>query len=288
MAWTQLQPQVENESTEGILDQLFEILNRISGTRRYVFRGHASALWPHLVPSIHRALGPDKSLTQRVRIEAAGIRTFRRHARSMLQASELAYFDKILDGLTLMQHYGAPTRLLDWTLSPWVACYFASDSGHDEDGVIWAFNHDKLNTKNHEQSESREFKRFRKLEDSSTVEAWAAAAAEQAGSYISIFRYQYANPQMGAQQSLFTVTGELGENHDEALAKSLPGAEDTLRVMVPRSCKKDLRRRLLQMNVCALSLFPSINGVGLHVTEAIQCNFLSDEGLLLALMDKLR
>ncbi len=44
--------------------------------------------------------------------------------------------------LFLMQHYGLPTRLLDWSESPLIAAYFAvSLSEHEEeDGAIWALN----------------------------------------------------------------------------------------------------------------------------------------------------
>lgn len=45
----------------------------------------------------------------------------------------------LLGWLSLMQHYGAPTRLIDWTASPFVACYFAYERPDPDrnDGALW-------------------------------------------------------------------------------------------------------------------------------------------------------
>lgn len=58
--------------------------------------------------------------------------------------------DELLDPAALAQHYGVPTRLLDWTYNPFVAAYFASErpSHSAEKLCIWGFevNNNALNS----------------------------------------------------------------------------------------------------------------------------------------------
>ena len=43
------------------------------------------------------------------------------------------------EALAYAQHYGLPTRLMDWTENPLVALYFASEGKFDVDGAVYAF-----------------------------------------------------------------------------------------------------------------------------------------------------
>jgi hypothetical protein len=53
----------------------------------------------------------------------------------------LVHRNSWIAGLGIVQHYGYPTRLLDWSESALVAAFFACAERLDEDGEIWWFDY---------------------------------------------------------------------------------------------------------------------------------------------------
>jgi hypothetical protein len=89
-----------------------------------VFRGLARSSYPN-VSSLAR-LGDDYQ-----QLERHLIRNFRKYAHRERPGPTL------WDWLSLAQHHGLPTRLLDWTFSPFVAAHFATATYPDDEAVVW-------------------------------------------------------------------------------------------------------------------------------------------------------
>jgi hypothetical protein len=92
----------------------------------FAFRGRNDAT-EDLSTSLQR-LGGDAAL------EGHLLRNFRKYAQR-----EAVPYDSVWNWLALAQHHGLPTRLLDWTYSPYVALHFATAALdlYGRDGVVW-------------------------------------------------------------------------------------------------------------------------------------------------------
>jgi hypothetical protein len=105
--------------------------------QNYFFRGHARRIEGQPLPRVFRKSYNERSV----------IRDFIRIAPGL--CAEVPKQTDYLHWLFLMQHHGAPTRLLDWTESIFTALFFAVYSedprAGTEDGEIWEISIYELN-----------------------------------------------------------------------------------------------------------------------------------------------
>ncbi len=106
-------------------DSWGDFLKRLADLKgEWIFRG-ALADW-NVETSLERACNHwELPLAQMPEVERKLLREFKRHpeTRGLIGDPE-----DDLEWLALMQHYGTPTRLLDWSYSPFSALFFALDS----------------------------------------------------------------------------------------------------------------------------------------------------------------
>ena len=112
--------------------ELHEIINRYS-EKIMIYRGVKSTEF-ELLPKIGR-LSPQSSTDDKTENEKEILRTFKERALPYLTSIPQTDWD----WLALGQHHSLPTRLLDWTSNPLVACYFAVEEESDTDSLIYAY-----------------------------------------------------------------------------------------------------------------------------------------------------
>lgn len=106
----------------------------------YIFRGQGNVEWPiestflRLVRRCHSEQNDPftANIYERIMLE-----DFKYHF-PLYNSSKKIDENNHVEWLALMQHYGAPTRLIDFTSSIFVALHFALDESYGKGNVIWA------------------------------------------------------------------------------------------------------------------------------------------------------
>jgi hypothetical protein len=220
----------------------------------WAFRGQPFSGWL-LNSSLSRRLQafcPDQSLWP-VR-EARAMRIFRRKGHIHLR--EGSALEDELRCLALMQHHGAPTRLLDFTKSPFVAALFALESAQSE-ACVFALNTPSL------------WSRSPDFDGSLSRQRIDPRLAGNFARYFAVNRYPvvwFGEPsrmdrRLAAQSGLFVVPGVLHESLDQIL-DHYGGSDAFLQQFVlSPTMRRPAMRALYRMNVTYATLFPDLDGL---------------------------
>jgi len=121
------------ESTKTVVSQL-------AGADEFFWRGQSDASW-RLCSSLYRFFkGNDIPDTNKLRLERLSIQQFRASHNRVVNQPSGGERISTTDIMVKMQHYDCPTRLLDWTWSPYIAAYFALIDIKPAGGAIYGLN----------------------------------------------------------------------------------------------------------------------------------------------------
>ena len=162
--------------------------------------------------------------------------------------SDLPNSKSTFDWIALMQHYGAPTRLLDFSFSPYIALYFAI-SGATEDSAVYCINYKDL-TKMDKSSLKNIDDYYRNIMQPQTnIEE----------TILVPFEPTFTNERLFAQQGVFLVPNSLNFSHHEILEENYTDSY-YLKIKIKSNCFVEIITELQKMNIKASSIYPGFEG----------------------------
>ncbi len=256
----------------------------------WVFRGHSDTAW-YLSNTLGRLKLPPSVLkyptSDMVSIEKSILHHFERNLDEYGISQYLAS-DK-LTVLSLLQHYGAPTRLLDFTYSPFVAAFFANRDNmkQDKEGAIYAVNirnalmrtdmlirqvaKENVNDKDDGEIFAKYLLNKSKvrtainLSNSETFIDFAFNLKKPIP-FIAYVDAKYSHPRSNSQQGCFLSVGDITKTFYENInIQHTPFnfhgyQEDFIKIIIPPRVKDEMQRELMQMNITEVALFPGLDG----------------------------
>lgn len=241
-------------SIQDLLAKLEELHDNHSNDIWY--RGQASTDWA-LTPYFLRLEGRQS--------ESTLLKRFKQSAAMLIDTAPKQSFD----WLFLMQHYGVPTRLLDWSESPLVALYFAVeniDDHGDKDGALWLLYPSEFNknARIHNRDEDGYIPSF---EDEELV----SYSIESLKSNPSLQLYPVAtiatrnNARIQAQHGVFTI-----HHQDQTAIEDIGDKSHAVKLNIPRDAKPVLKKQLELLGYSKFQLFPELSSIGDIIKESIQ------------------
>ncbi|MBD3221663.1 FRG domain-containing protein [bacterium] len=239
----------------------------------WAFRGQRDSAWPlecRLSRYFRQFVGDREVWIEQ---EQRGIRIFRRKAHHFLdEADELSDTFRCL---AVMQHHGAPTRLLDFTKSPYVACFFALERAEGE-AAVWAINTPELlevgpalapgltRDRVHPQRDGNLERYF--LSGEHCI-VWAGEPYEM-------------NRRLIAQSGTFVVPGVIDRPVETILAEAYPEPARLLRKIVldAPGVRTDAMRALYRMNITNATLFPDLDGLARSIALELEMRWRAQGG----------
>lgn len=162
------------------------------------------------------------------------------------------------DLLYIMQHYGAPTRLLDWTTSLATALFFATQNWEEGNNKpsIWILNPSKLNEKLAGGGSL--------VLPSGDFESYVSDEKLQSAAIAPL----YNSPRLIAQQGQFTLQGNFnGDLKAEIDAKDSRHSDILMEIELSMDLKEDIFSYLHMNGVNDYSIFPDLDGLSRLVNK---------------------
>lgn len=251
-------------------------------TPHFIYRGHSNHKEYKLVPGIfrEREISPGHTTTEYSQLELNILNDFISEACRFIKDIPT---EDITAWLEIAQHFGVPTRLLDFTENPLVALYFACIGNPEKDAAVWIINEPVYNKKFFYESllvlavKSKQM--VSKIISEEIVYLDYQVQHNNNPNYIQwpwIYKPYYREERMNLQSSIFMIWGahrspltEIIAQNEFMVAENVTNQECGIicSIDIPANCKREL---INQLNLCGINekfIYPGMDGIGRYINQ---------------------
>ncbi|MEA5026459.1 MAG: FRG domain-containing protein [Erysipelotrichaceae bacterium] len=218
----------------------------------FIYRGVGDCAYD-LIPKLNRVCAHNLEL------EDSLLRNFKKYAYA-----DIAEYQSFWQILTLAQHHGLPTRLLDWSYSPLVAAHFATEEigNYDQDGLIWCIDYEaimqqlpvELNTLL-ENAHSRLFS-LDMLEK--VAHNFSDLKKLSSQPFVLFFEPSSIHNRIINQYALFSI---MSDSHAQLNSVLDIYPDHCFKIVIPKAIKLEIRDKLDYINISERMIYPGLDGI---------------------------
>jgi hypothetical protein len=201
---------------------------------QWFFRGHSDSNYT-LTPGLFR-------------ISPSGGKDVEEYVMTQFKREAIPYLKSIpndeIEWLTLAQHYGLPTRLLDWTTNPLIALYFAVENyKNDKHANVWMYG-------------------VSSTHDCHSESTWMSRKHSLAGVCENVIFPKHIDARITNQSGCFTHHADPPVGHQFRPFNEKHGTFDTfLKLSIDKDVKKDVLNQLYYLGIHRGFIYPGLEGL---------------------------
>lgn len=240
------------------ITSIFDLISKLEAHRtegkKVWYRGHADSSWP-LAPSISRGR------TTPIVDEFQYYKSFKQEAARVISdppSDEWGW-------LFLMQHYGVPTRLLDFSENPLVALYFAVTGEPEADGALFVMEPTTWNIENNRSGLSADDIPSCGIDEEMDLYLMSAIVKNPDP--------ENGNPPLAAtgsrnSQRIFAQEGVFVVFHSKmAMETANDDCRSVWKYRIPAPYKKTIRDHLALLSISEYTLFPELGTLAAKISK---------------------
>jgi len=229
----------------------------------FIYRGHAKESWV-LEPSLKRIFPADVSEDNLRKAESISLHQFK--SKFHLYDTTNTMPSTKLEWLSLMQHYGAPTRLLDFTESPFVALYFAVeayDPRQSEDFAVYGLDYRTILKSSIDVISSKDQDFSYTYEDAQLKQDEIYESVIDCSSHdvLWITEPTKVNLRLDRQAGCFLLSGNVTRSIEQVLERQTYTRVEGYKFVIPREFYENIFTLLRRMNITSKAIYGDLSGL---------------------------